>query len=70
MCLRQPPPNPIAAGPAEIGRAERERVSCMLIKELFAEIDRTRQAHPLPRGASDAVDLIREDRGGDGCLCR
>jgi plasmid stability protein len=47
---------------AELGRAERERVSRMSLKELFSEIDRTREAHPLPPDAPDVVDLIREDR--------
>jgi plasmid stability protein len=47
---------------AQIGQVERERVSRMSLKELFAEIDRTREEHPLPPGAPDTVDLIREDR--------
>ena len=55
-------PSQVATELAEIGRAERERVSRMSIKELFAEIDRTREAHPLPPGAPEVVDLIREDR--------
>jgi hypothetical protein len=55
-------PKPVAAELAEIGRAEGERVSRMSLKELFAEIDRTREAHPLPPDAPDVVDLIREAR--------
>lgn len=46
----------------ESARAEYERATKMPINELLAEIDRTREAHPLPPGAPDVVDVIREGR--------
>jgi plasmid stability protein len=55
-------PGRIMANLTEVARAERERTLRMSVKELLAGIDRTREQHPLPPGAPDVVEVIREGR--------